>query len=428
MDPAGAAPEASKRPRLALQRSKKRTPPAEQAPPRYRQTNLDDFSDVRPTHAASRAAQRNGTASDKPPQLQPIGANVVASYAELVQRKRRGKAKRGGRNDYTTDNISGSERGAMPLGNSRAGMSATDVVFCSEPVLRMYDGTADEPEAPEVRTGQIPPYPVTRPYHLGGLGRYGIDGKFESARNDTNRGSANEARILSPPREFTPINPRIAGVTEQSLPQFSPMQFQSDGFIHLNDEVEDGGEDEMDKDEEYKDRMEVDADQDEDQNAESEDTPGKHYRFNFGQYKGTPFSDVLSDVNYLKMIGGQPALLNRRGGDLRSAFEYYCPQYIAKSTRNNANHLSAASIPNVPMSNPLSRSSLPVRNDRPRTRDPKHPKDYVFDFGKYSGTRFDEAPGHYLQLIEGQVRKGLMDKRAGLREAYEWHWWGGKNE
>ncbi len=47
-------------------------------------------------------------------------------------------------------------------------------------------------------------------------------------------------------------------------------------------------------------------------------------------------------------------------------------------------------------------------------------RDYTFDFGKYLGQRFLDAPEPYLRTLGGQL--GLMDSRhPGLKEAFEYH-------
>ncbi|KAI8932001.1 hypothetical protein NX059_010897 [Plenodomus lindquistii] len=47
-------------------------------------------------------------------------------------------------------------------------------------------------------------------------------------------------------------------------------------------------------------------------------------------------------------------------------------------------------------------------------------KDYTFDFGKYSGVRFEEVPENYLRTIGGQLDV-YEPKHPGLREAFDYY-------
>lgn len=47
-------------------------------------------------------------------------------------------------------------------------------------------------------------------------------------------------------------------------------------------------------------------------------------------------------------------------------------------------------------------------------------RDYVFDFGKYSGLRFEEAPENYLRTIGGQLDV-YESRHPGLKEAFDYY-------
>jgi hypothetical protein len=214
-------------------------------------------------------------------------------------------------------------------------------------------------------------------------------------------------------------------------PQFSRFSFQADEIFKLDKEDYDDGE--IEEEGEVDGDVEVDVDdyvQEKEQgygngtiNGQRNDR-GRDYRFDFGQHSGAGFSDILrTDERYIKMIGGQPHLLDRWNGGLRAAFEYHCPDLIRHGNRPNSTAIDSnlsAGYHNAERGRQARPSSGGASSGS------RHPRDYVFDFGMHNGKRFDQAPEGYLRMIEAQVLNGQMD-RSGLKEAFEWHGWGRAN-
>jgi hypothetical protein len=79
--------------------------------------------------------------------------------------------------------------------------------------------------------------------------------------------------------------------------------------------------------------------------------------------------------------------------------------YVSPASRSTSRQPSASTA--------TSRAST----SRPSGQDAA--RDYVFDWGAHQGTRFLQVPDQYLRTIGGNP--GVLDKHAGLKEAFEYH-------
>lgn len=157
------------------QRGAKRGAPARPGP-RYRQTKLN-FSRQRSRPEIRQPSQtdRDTMVSFSEPEYAQADSTDEESEDKDSVVRRQVKAREPLRGATTHD--------ARWRKHMESGQNAKNSGLESFNTLRIRetdmseDGEVEDEWDREVQTGEIPPYPVRRPYYLGGMGRYGIDSK-----------------------------------------------------------------------------------------------------------------------------------------------------------------------------------------------------------------------------------------------------------